>query len=267
VSTGFAATAGRREFSSHRLAPVAFGLLGAATIAALWQLIVVSGWVSERSLPSPFAVAASLPAVLADPAFYVGMGDTLGSWLSALVLSTVAAIVLGLILGTVPFLSRPAMVMVNALRSIPSTALIPVAILLFGLGTSMKIAVSIYAVFPVILINTIYGVASTEPMRTDAARSMHWSWWRRYLLLVLPSATPSIVTGIRVASGISLVVIISAELLGAKSGVGLVLVRYQQALQIDMAYACITLIGLVGMLVYAGISIVERATINRIHLV
>jgi NitT/TauT family transport system permease protein len=267
VSTGFAATTGRRELASHRLAPIVLGLLGAATVVAAWGLIVAAGWVSERSLPSPLAVAASLPRVLADPAFYAGMGDTLGSWLSALVISTAAAVVLGLVLGTVPVLARPAMVAVNALRSIPSTALIPVAILLFGLGTSMKIAVSIYAVFPVILINTIYGVASTEPMRTDAARAMHWSWWRRYALLVLPSATPSIVTGIRVASGISLVVIISAELLGAKSGVGLVLVRYQQALQIDMAYACITLIGLVGMVVYAGISILERATIDRIHLV
>ncbi|WP_440709989.1 ABC transporter permease [Herbiconiux sp. YIM B11900] len=270
MTTWFAAADGADDIRSamgRRLAPIVFGVLGAATGVAVWALIVGAGWVSEQSLPSPLSVAASLPVVLADPAFYAGMGDTLGSWLAALSLSTVAAIILGLILGTVPWLSRPAMVAVNALRSIPSTALIPVAILLFGLGVTMKIAVSIYAVFPVILISTIYGVVGTEPMRTDAARSMHWSWWRRYGMLVLPSATPSIVTGIRVASGISLVVIISAELLGAKSGVGLVLVRYQQALQIDTAYACITLIGLVGMLVYAGISVVEKATIDRIHLV
>ncbi|MFT4306474.1 MAG: ABC transporter permease subunit [Microbacterium sp.] len=245
---------------------VLLGLLGVALVVGVWELIVAAGWVSEQSLPSPFAVFGQLPAVAADPLFLTGLADTLGSWLTALGLAAAAAIVIGFVAGTVPALSRPLMVVVNALRSVPATALIPVAILLFGLGPSMKIAVSLYAVFPVILINTIYGVVGTEPMRIDAARTMHWPWWRKYLLLVLPSATPSIVTGIRIASGISLVVVISAELLGARSGVGLALVRYQQALHIDMAYACITIIGLLGMLLYTLMVAMERATIERIHL-
>lgn len=243
------------------------GVIGTVSVVAAWALIVELGWVSEQSLPSPFAVFARIPVVAIDPLFLAGLLDTLGAWLAALSIASLAAIVLGFVLGTVPALSRPAMVAVNALRSVPATALIPIAILVFGLGASMKIAVSVYAVFPVILINTIYGVAGTEPMRIDAARSMHWQWWRKYIQLVLPSATPSIVTGIRIASGISLVVVISAELLGAKSGVGLALVRYQQALHIDMAYACITIIGVLGMLLYTLMVAIERRTIERIHLV
>ncbi|MFI5426311.1 ABC transporter permease [Aeromicrobium sp. UC242_57] len=90
----------------------------------------------------------------------------------------------------------------------------------------MKISVAVYAIFWPILINTIYGVAMTEPMRLDAARSMHWRWWRRQVFVTLPSATPSILTGIRISVGIALVVIISTELLGARYGVGTILVQY-----------------------------------------
>ncbi|MDQ1131274.1 ABC transporter permease [Microbacterium sp. SORGH_AS_0888] len=259
-------TGAGRTFGLTRARGALLGLAGVAIVVAAWESIVATGWVSAQSLPSPLAVAVQLPVVASDPLFLRGLLDTLGAWLSALGLATASAIVLGFLAGTIPALSRPLMVVVNALRSIPATALIPVAILVFGLGPSMKTAVSLYAVFPVILINTIYGVAGTEPMRIDAARSLHWPWWRRYLLLVLPSATPSIVTGIRIASGISLVVVISAELLGARSGVGLALVRYQQALHIDMAYACITIIGMLGLLLYSLMVALERATIDRIHL-
>ncbi|WP_197522795.1 ABC transporter permease [Occultella aeris] len=243
------------------------GIVGTGTVIAGWAMITATGLVSERSLPSPTAVATSLPLVLADPDLHAGLADTLLTWLGALALASAVAIVLGVLIGTVPWLARPAMVAVNALRSIPSTALIPLAILLFGLGPAMKGAVAVYAVAPIVLINTIYGVAGTEPMRIDAARSMHWPWWRRWAWLVLPSATPAIVTGIRVASGIALVVVVSAELLGGRSGAGLILVQYQQALRIDMAYACITVIGVVGMALYGLLTLAERRTIARIHLV
>jgi len=246
---------------------VALGVAGTASVIAAWALVVAAGWVSEASLPAPWSVASGLPRVLSDGVFLDGLADTLASWLAALSIASGSAIALGVLLGTVPVVSRPLMVAINALRSIPSTTLIPVAILLFGLGQSMKIAISTYAVFPIVLINTLYGVANREPMRVDAARMMHWSRLRVYTHLVLPSAAPAIVTGIRVASGISLVVVVSAELLGAKSGAGHVLIRFQQALRIDLAYACVILIGLVGALIYALLSALERLTIRRVHLV
>jgi ABC-type nitrate/sulfonate/bicarbonate transport system permease component len=245
---------------------IVLGVIGTASVVAVWAIIVQLGLVSSASLPSPFAVAASLPVLLLDPHFYASLADTLGAWLAAMLIASTSAIILGMIIGTVKFLSAPAMVAVNALRSIPSSALIPIAILIFGLGSAMKIAVAVYAVFAIVLINTIYGVAGREPMRVDAARSMRWTWWQQYLHLTLPSATPSIVTGIRLASGISLVVVISAELLGARSGIGITIVQYQQALRVEMAYAAITVVGIVGVILYSILTAVERATIDRIRL-
>jgi len=247
-------------------APAALGIAGVALVVAAWAALVASGLVAERSLPSPLAVAAALPVVLGDPAFLAALADTGAAWLGALALASSAAVLLGLVLGSAPWIARPALVAVSALRSIPSTALIPLAILLFGLGAAMKVSVAVYAVLPIVLINTIAGIAGTEPLRMAAARSMRWPWWRRWLQLQLPSAVPSIVTGVRVAAGIALVVVVSAELLGARSGAGLAVVQYQQALRIDAAYATVTVIGVLGALLYAGLALAERRTIERMRI-
>ncbi|HEU5152874.1 MAG TPA: ABC transporter permease subunit [Iamia sp.] len=228
----------------------AMSAIGVASMVVAWVLLRVFDLVPEASLPWPTEVAAAFPRLFRDDGFRQGMLDTLGAWLLAVAITSVVGVAVGLLVSTTPGLTRPSAVAVNAFRSIPATALIPLAILVFGLGTSMKVAVAVYAVFWPVLINTVYGVVSTEPMRLDAARSLQWPWWRRQVFVILPSALPSIVTGLRLAVGTSLVVVISAELLGARSGVGTVLVAYQQALAPEVVYAGTIVVGLFGLALY-----------------
>lgn len=243
------------------------GALGIATLLIGWTAIVALGVVSEDSLPYPTAVFGKLPSLFTDSEFLSSLTNTMWGWLLALVLSSIAAIMVGLVISTIPWLTAPATLAVNIFRSIPSTALIPVAILIFGLGLEMKVSVAMYATFWIVLINTMYGVASTEPMRRDAARSMQWSWLRTHAYVTLPSALPSIVTGIRIASGITLVVILSAELLGAKSGIGTLMVQYQQALQIDVVYAMLVVVGVIGMALYTVLVRIEKTSMKWVHIV
>ncbi|WP_235734647.1 ABC transporter permease [Nocardioides alcanivorans] len=184
---------------------------------------------------------------------------------TTVLIGAVAGVALGLLVSSHRALQRPAMVLVNSLRSIPATALIPIGVMALGMGTQMKVAIGVYAVLWPILINTTYGVASTERMRLQAARSMQWSWWRRQVLVVLPSALPSILTGIRIAVGIGLIVIISTELLGARTGVGTVLVQYTQADRPDVVYAGVLLLGVVGALLFSGLLRLEQRLVRWEH--
>ncbi|OFV73853.1 ABC transporter permease [Rhodococcus erythropolis] len=252
---------------SAKLNAVVLGVVGLASLLVAWTIVIEVGLVSSSSLPYATNVAGKLPQLLTDGDFLRSLGDTMWGWLAALVLSSVAAVVVGVLMSTVSWLTRPATLAVNILRSIPSTALIPVAILIFGLGPQMKISVAVYATFWVVLINTMYGVASTEPMRLDAARSFHWGWLRTHTLVTLPSALPSIVTGIRIASGIALVVVLSAELLGAKSGLGTEMVRYQQSLQIDVVYAMLLITGVIGTVLYTALVRVEKLSMRWVRSV
>lgn len=247
---------------SNSAKTIGLGLVGAASVFAAWQCLHWMDVVPSGALPGPGPVLARIPDLLTDQEFLAGVRSTLLAWVLALGIASVAGVVVGLLASTTPGLIRPSAVAVNALRSVPATALIPIAILIFGLGVEMKVWVAVYAIFWPILINTVYGVASTERMRMDAARSMRWSWWRRQVFVVLPSAVPSILTGIRIASGTALVVVLSAELLGAKSGVGTVMLRYQNALQPEYVYAGVLLVGTMGAIMYTTIATLERRIVR-----
>jgi NitT/TauT family transport system permease protein len=241
---------------SKNLASLGWATLGTASLLIGWHLVVASGLVHRDSMPGPLDVAQAFPTLFSDADFRSGALDTVTNWISTVVIGSVAAVAVGLAAASTPALLKPTELVVNTFRAVPATALIPIAVIMFGLGSQMKMSVAVYAIFWPIVINTMYGVAMTEPMRLDAARSMHWKWWRRQAFVTLPTATPSILTGIRISVGIALVVIISTELLGARYGVGTVLVQYTQAERPDVVYAGVLVLGVVGA---AAFSLMMRA--------
>lgn len=247
------------------LASLGWAGLGIASLLVGWQLLGTVGLVPRSSLPGPLDVGKAVPTLLADSEFRSGAADTLFNWVTTVVIGSVAAVAIGLVASSSARLRRPTELVVNTFRAVPATALIPIAVLMFGLGSQMKISVAIYAIFWPILINTIYGVATTEPMRLDAARSMHWRWWRRQMFVTLPSAIPSILTGIRISVGIALVVIISTELLGARYGVGTVLVQYTQADRPDIVYAGVLALGVVGAAAFSLMLRTEHRLVKWVH--
>ncbi|MEU0485116.1 ABC transporter permease [Streptosporangium sp. NPDC006013] len=248
--------------TGQRLRPIALGTLGVLTVLLAWQLIRVTNFVPENFLPGPVPVLGRVPDLFGAEEFRGGVVDTIQAWAIALGLATLVGVVIGALSIAIPGLAAPTSVVVDAFRAIPSTALIPIAILLWGLGTEMKVAVAVYAIVWPILINTIYGLSSVEPMRIDAARSMRFSWLRTQLSVSLPSALPSIFTGIRIASGSALVVVISTELVGALSGVGTVLVSYQRAGRSDYVIAGTVIVGVLGVIIYSAITWLEHRTVK-----
>ncbi|MGE3619648.1 MAG: ABC transporter permease [Acidimicrobiia bacterium] len=250
-----AAARSRGAGLAERATGVALGLAGIGVVVAAWA--VLAAVLDSSSLSSPVQVARQLPHLLADPTFRGQSWDTVWTWLVSLVVTIVVVVPVGLLVGCVAWLNRPVSLAVNALRSIPSTAMIPIAILLFGLGQEMKLAVTLYAVAWPVLINTIYGVAGTDPMRVDTARMLHWNRRTRLWHVVLPSALPSVATGLRVASGIALIVVVSTELLGASSGIGTLILSYQMADRMDQAYAAIIVTGTFGFALYGLFAAVD----------
>ncbi|MFI7025613.1 ABC transporter permease [Micromonospora sp. NPDC049900] len=248
----------------YRIRSIWPAVLGVGSLVLLWAVASYPELINPTALPRPELVVAAIADVLGDGDYLSGLGDTLWTWLLVLTLTTAVAVPIGVLISATPALSRAAMVCVDAARSVPSTAMIPIAILIFGLGQQMKLAVAFYAILWPLLINTVYGLASTDPKRIDAARSLRWGWARRQVYVTVPSALPSILTGIRVASGIALVVIVSAEFLGASTGVGVVIVQYQQAHRADIVYAGVLLVAAIGALLHAALIRAERRIVRWI---
>lgn len=243
---------------SRKLRDALLGAAGVAAVVAAWDAALRAGLVSASSLPPPVDVLGRVVDLLADTEFYGHLGDTMLTWALALVGTFVVAVPLGLAVGWVSMLYRPAASLVHVLRSVPPTALIPVAILVFGLGVEMKVAVVSYAIAWPLLLNAAYGVHGVDPMMVASARSLRWNRRRVFAHLIVPAAARYIGTGVRLAGSIAFVVVLSAELLGARSGVGTLIVRYQQIELPAYVYAGIVIVGVLGMTIYYLLLDLER---------
>lgn len=234
------------------------GVGGVTATIALWALANHERWVDPEALPGPAIVGRRAIDLLGNSHFWGALGNTLLTWLLGMAIATAVAVPVGLVIGWFPSLHRPAEALISSFRSMPVTALVPVAILLLGLGVRMKTALVIFAILWPILLNAIYGVRAVEFTALQVGRSLRWSRTRILTRIVLPSAASYIASGLRIATGIALIVTFSAELLGASNGVGTLIVAYQEIPEPGYVYAGIVIVGFTGMLLYGMVSLLER---------
>lgn len=164
-------------------------------------------------------------------------------------LGVVIAIVLGTAIGSIPLLAEAVAPVIELMRAVPVVALLPVGLLVFGIGPSFQIAtVAFGAVWPVLL-NTVDGVRSVDPTVRDVMRSYHVTWGLRLTRVVLPSASPNIIAGMRIAISLSVTVVILSELVGSTHGIGFAIRQAQDQFAIADVWAGMILLGIIGYLI------------------
>ncbi|WP_327138974.1 ABC transporter permease [Nocardia sp. NBC_01327] len=157
---------------------------------------------------------------------------------------------------------RPVAELINPVlelfRNTAALALLPVFVLILGIGETSKIALVVYASFFPILLNTISGVRSVDPLLVKSAVSLGFSPIPLFVKVVLPASVPSIFTGVRMAASASIMVLIAAEMVGARAGLGYLITAAQQNFQIPDMYAGIVAIALLGLTFNGVLVAVER---------
>ena len=136
--------------------------------------------------------------------------------------------------------------LIELLRPMPSVAVIPVAILFLGIGDEMKIAVTVYACSWPILLNTIDGVRSVDRVLVATAATFRLTPWERFWKVMLPAASPQIVTGLRVSLAIALILVTTSEMVVSNDGLGYYVLDLQRSFQMPEMYAAVVAVGLIG---------------------
>ncbi|RRO17342.1 ABC transporter permease [Saccharopolyspora rhizosphaerae] len=192
-------------------------------------------------------------------------GDMLGS-LGRVALGWLLAAALGVALGTLLGRSRNLLDYVGPLmafmRAIPSPVLVPVFIVLLGIGSSMQISVIVFSVVWPILLNTVDGVRSVDQVKIDTARSFRIPRAQWIAGVVLPAATPKIFAGLRVSLSLSLVLMVVSELVGSTSGIGYRLMFDQRQFDFPAMWAGIVLLGVLGYVLNTLLLVVERRALR-----
>jgi NitT/TauT family transport system permease protein len=169
-----------------------------------------------------------------------------------------AAVPLGLLIGWYRPVARFLQPLLELARNTAALALLPVFTLLLGIGELSKVSLVVYACVWPVLLNTIAGVNTVDPLLVKAARSLGLAGPRLFRKVILPSAVPTVFTGIRMAASYSILVLVAAEMVGAKAGLGYLINTSQVNFQIQQMYAGIIAVSLLGVLVNAGFVALER---------
>lgn len=244
---------------SRRLLP----LVGPLLLFLFWQTAVSAKWLNPVLLPSPGETLSYLFGALADGSMNQDIGATLYRTLMAFLFAALIGVPLGVMLGSSESLYRSVEFLVDFFRSTPSSALIPLFMLIFGITDTNKIAIAAFAAVLVILFNSAYGVMNAKKTRIMAAQVMGVSRWHVFKDIMLMESLPQTFVGLRTGVSMALVIVIVAEMfIGSETGLGHRIIDAQQLFNIRDMYASILITGAFGYLLNLAFLLIEKRCVH-----
>jgi NitT/TauT family transport system permease protein len=218
-----------------------------AGLLALWQLLVQTGRLSELFLPAPLSVLASMWDMTRSGQLPWAVLVSLNRVVQGFVYGAGVGVVLGLLAGAVGWIEDVLDPWVAAVYPIPKSALFPLFLLWFGLGDASKIATIAIGVLFLVLVNTITGVKSINPVLIKAAKDLGATRLQVFTKVILPGALPNIFTGLRLGAGMALILVFITEIEATKAGLGFLLWEAFQLLDTTKVFAGVVTFGLLGV--------------------
>lgn len=227
-------------------------------LLAVWEIAPRNDWVNPIFLPPLSDVLDAAWRLTTDGTLGHHVGASLTRSIVGFAIAVVAGVTLGLLIGWYRFLADLLTPVLEILRNTAALALLPVVTLLLGIGETAKISLVVYAALFPILLNTLTGVRTVDPLLVRSARSLNLRPHQIFTKVVLPSAVPSIFTGLRMGAAASILVLVAAEMIGARSGLGYLIQASQLNFQIANMYVGIIAIAALGLLANYGLLAVQR---------
>ena len=253
------ATAPARRPVLLRLLPV----VGPLLLFAVWDIAVRGGFIKPILLPTPWDTLKTLVSGLAGGPLLTDFLVTVKRTLEAFLIAALIGVPLGVVLGSNEKAYRSVEFLIDFFRSTPSSALIPLFLLIFGVSDINKVAIAAFGAFLLIVFNSAYGVINARKQRVMAAKVMGASRWQVFRdVLVWESLQPTFV-GLRSAISMSLVIVIVAEMfIGSDNGLGHRIIDAQQVLNVKSMYAAILAAGALGYALNVLFLVAERRIVH-----
>lgn len=224
------------------------GLVVLAGALALWELVSRLGLINPLFFPPMSRILGMAFNLIASGEILHQVLVSLRRAAAGYFLAAVVFIPLGLAMGIFHWLHRLLEVVIETLRPIPPPVVIPVAMLFFGLGDGMKVFVIFFSCAWPILLNTFDGVRSIDRVLVYTARTFGLSNARLIARVILPAASPQIMTGLRISLGITLILVVISEMVGSSDGIGYFILDSQRRFKVTQMYAGMIMLAVLGYL-------------------
>lgn len=227
-------------------------------IILIWEVAVYSGILDRRFFPPPTQVVGVMIELIQSGKLFEHLAASLVRVLIGFSLGSLPAIVIGMAMGWFRFIRAFLDPVVAALYPIPKIALLPLYLVIFGLGDSSKIAIVATGVFFIVLVTTFQGVLRLDPILIQAGQNMGAHGWKLFAKVIFPATLPVIFTGLRLGLGVSLLIIVGAEFVSARTGIGYLIWISWSTLSLGQMYAGIVVIAILGLLSNVGLDQLGR---------
>jgi NitT/TauT family transport system permease protein len=224
-------------------------ILAFATPLALltvWELLARIGVIDTRFFPPPTSILEQMFVMMGNGELWTHLIASLRRLFIGFWVGLVPALILGVVMG----LSRPVRAafgpLVSGTYPIPKSALLPLILLIFGLGESSKIVMVAIGVFYPVVLNTVAGVLQVAPVYYEVANNFGASKWQVFKTVAVPGAMPNIMTGVELGAGLGLILIAIAEMVGAQSGLGFMIWNAWQLYSVETMYVGLLVIAVIG---------------------
>jgi ABC-type nitrate/sulfonate/bicarbonate transport system permease component len=233
-------------------------LISPIGLLLVWELLIRAGFGDRRFIPPPSDIAVRFWQLTLNGELAMHTAATLWRVLAGFVIGAVPAVAIGLLMA----MFRPVRIffdpLVAALMPIPKVALMPLLLLAFGFGDASKIALVATAVFFPVVVNTYAGAANIERIYWDVAKNYGASTYVMFTRVVFFGALPLIFAGLRIALAVSFVVLVAAEFVASKTGLGYLIWNSWELLQVDYMFVGIIVIGILGLITAVLFQEIER---------
>ncbi len=227
-------------------------------ILVVWQILVQTGKLNELFLPAPLSVLQAMWRMIVSGVLPWAVLVSFNRLLQGFVYGSVIGVVLGLIGGSIRWVEDVLDPWVAAVYPIPKSALFPLFLLWFGLGDTSKIVTIAVGVLFLVLVNTITGVKSINPLLIKAAIDLGASRVQVFVKVILPGALPNIFTGLRLGAGMALILVFITEIEATKAGLGFLLWEAFQLMETRNVFVGVVAFGLLGVAFTWALQWLER---------
>lgn len=223
-----------------------------------WEAAARLGVIDTRFFPAPSSIAASLVALARSGELLDDTAISLQRMILGFLLGGIPALVLGVVMGVY----RPIRALVDPLIAatypIPKSSILPLILLIFGLGEMSKVVMVAIGVFYPIAINATAGVLEINKIYLDVGKNFKAGRWDTFRTIALPGALPFIMTGVKLGAGLGLILIAIAEMVGAKSGIGYMIWSAWETFEVEKMYVGLFVIALIGFALTLALNELER---------
>lgn len=222
------------------------GVLLIVVLLALWEASVRLGWMVTPTWPAVTTVLTTFWQNLTDGTYVSVIGSSLRRLFVGYFAAVALAVTIGIAMGVWRGFYLLAEPLVEFLRPIPSPAYLPMAILFLGIDDTMKVFMVAFASFFPILLNTVAGVRSVDPILLETGKTFGYGRWQIVHKILLPASASFVLTGMRISLAIALIVTVIAEMVAGNSGIGFYVLNAQRSFLVPEMYAGVIALALVG---------------------